>query len=195
MESPNTYLDFMNEDMSYVIFTYIDDLDTLKSLKVHTPFLSVLTSPYSYMNKLRVIYPELKYNPLKYLYESNNVNTPLEYIDLKIEVFSNAYISIKRRIETNLHLYIVHNTSVTTTCKMKITLKDLIEIGIVDFIERSIKLDDFVKDNEYFMYDLQYNRLKNDYIFEISNISKSESINFEISKIQAFNIGLKLGTI
>ena len=55
-----TYLDYINDDLAYIIFTYVNDLIVLKSLMIYKPFLSVLTSPYSYMNKLRDEYPELK---------------------------------------------------------------------------------------------------------------------------------------
>ena len=74
----------------------------------------------------------------------------------------------------------IDNMSIATYGKM--TLEDLIELKII------IKSDNSIENDGRSMYVLNYDSYTNNYIFKIENYN----FQFKISKIQAFNIAMKL---
>ena len=182
MSQIETYLHFINEDLAYVIFTYIDDLSTLNSLMEYELFLSVLISPYSYINKFKGAYPELKFSPLKFILKCEMSSKPP---GLLLNFFSKAYYNCKSNVENTYKSFMIDNMSASVSRTMKLK-KFLIKLNMGD----SILLDEYMKNGSFFRYILKYN--KNNYIFSIMDPDRTDIIQFEISKIQAFNIAMKL---
>lgn len=171
IKEPENYLNIINEDLAFIIFTYIDEKLDINNLFVFDPFMTILKNPYNWMNKLKINFTSLNWRFLNFKNEFTS------YPSINIDIYNKFRINI---ILTNHRFH---------DCP----IKKLDDPDFVKYLQTAKATDEYSR--LYKMYKDRFinNTLlvKNNEIYlELNNSAQIEIIN-NASKNDVFNIILK----